>query len=119
MGNWTEAQARLRRLVQAGDPDGTVTLRWLAQVLGEPVVEEERSEDQPSRDLTVEEAAEYFRRAPSTVRGWLLRGELRGYKLNRRDWRVPRAAVAEYEHRQRDPDMEDSEEVDISAWRRL
>lgn len=119
MSNWVDAQARLRRLVQAGDPDGTVTLRWLAEVIGERGGEDERSEDQPQRDLTVEDVATHFRRAPSTVRGWLLRGELRGYKLNGRDWRVPRSAIVEYEERQREPDVKDPEDVDISAWRRL
>ena len=33
-----------------------------------------------TRDLTVEEVADRVRRAPSTVRGWLISGALRGYK---------------------------------------
>jgi excisionase family DNA binding protein len=118
MGELDAVQARLRRLVQAGDPDGTVTLRWLAQQIGEPIPGEAVAEE-PARDLTVEEVAEHFRRAPSTVRGWLLRGDLRGYKLNGRDWRVPKSAVGEYEQRQREPGLGDAEAVDLSAWRRI
>ena len=48
-----------------------------------------------TRDLTVEEVADETHRAPSTVRGWLLSGALRGFKLNNRDWRVPRTALRE------------------------
>jgi hypothetical protein len=36
MKEWEQSEARLRRLVQTGDPDGTVTLRSLAELLGEP-----------------------------------------------------------------------------------
>ena len=111
-------EARLRQLVRIGDPDGTVTLRWLAQLLGEQPEDEEQV-DEPVRDLTVEEVGEHFRRAPSTVRGWLARGELRGYKLNRRDWRIPPSAIGEYEQRQWEPDSSPPEEIDLSAWRRL
>jgi excisionase family DNA binding protein len=119
MREWQQAEARLRRLVQTGDPDGTVTLRWLAGLLGEPVEGEAAAESEPPRDLTIGQVAEHFRRAPSTVRGWLFRGDLRGYKLNGRDWRVPRSALAEYEQRQREPQDEGSGDVDLSAWRRI
>ena len=74
------------------------------------------------RDLTVEEVAEKTQRAPSTVRGWLLVGQLRGYKLNNRDWRIPRAALREYlEVQSREPESDpyDTGPVDIAAWRRL
>lgn len=77
-----------------------------------------------TRDLTVEEVAAETRRAPSTVRGWLIADELRGYKLNGRDWRVPRAALREYLDRQaantgEDPPRQPGGEVDISAWRKI
>jgi excisionase family DNA binding protein len=74
----------------------------------------------PTRDLTAEEVAEETGRAPSTVRGWLIAGQLRGYKLNGRDWRVPRSALREYLDRQAEPEPEPSPaEVDIGAWRTL
>ena len=41
----------------------------------------------------MEEAADETRRALSTVRGLLISGALRGYKLNNRDWRIPRSAL--------------------------
>lgn len=76
----------------------------------------------PERDLTVGDVAAETGRATSTVRGWLLRGELRGYKLNRRDWRVPRAALREYLNSQTAPRGDRwwaGGEVDIGAWRQL
>lgn len=43
---------------------------------------------------------------------------MRGYKLNKRDWRVPRAAVEEYEQRQQSEGAPDAEDVDITEWRK-
>jgi excisionase family DNA binding protein len=45
-------------------------------------------------DFTVAELAARFHRSRSTVRDWCEHGRFDGaYKLNRRDWRIPRAAV--------------------------
>ena len=74
------------------------------------------------RDLSVEEVAEQTGRAPSTVRGWLGSGRLRGFKLNARDWRVPPAALADYLAAQAVPSPpagSERPEVDIAAWRRV
>ena len=73
-------------------------------------------------DLTVEETAQQLNRAPSTVRGWLIAGELRGYKLNHREWRVSRASVREYLANQRNgsgrsPSRSNGKAADLSAWR--
>ena len=75
-----------------------------------------------SGDLTVDEVAAEMRRATSTVRGWLIEGHLRGYKLNRRDWRVPRAALREFidgQGQEKAMTAILAEPVDISAWRKL
>ena len=74
-----------------------------------------------ARDLTVQEVADETNRAPSTVRGWLISGALRGYKFNNRDWRVPGAALREYLEAQvtevRKTPRGDGA-ADISAWRK-
>jgi len=44
-------------------------------------------------DLTVEDVAGVLGRAPSTIRTWLGAGQLEGYKLRGREWRVPREAL--------------------------
>lgn len=73
-----------------------------------------------TRDMSVEKVAEEVGRAPSTVRGWLIAGELRGYKLNGKSWRVPRAALREYLEAQTTSSptpQRPTGEVDIRAWR--
>ena len=118
-----ELSERIRRLMAALPSDAsavTLTRADLAALM------EGTSPDPFSpavRDLTVEEVAEETHRAPSTVRGWLIAGDLKGYKLNGRDWRVTRAALRAYLDNQKEttragrraPDLED--EVDIAAWR--
>ena len=75
-----------------------------------------------ARDLTVKEVAKETGRAPSTIRDWLSSGALRGYKLNGRDWRIPRAALREYLEVQatkasKTPPGEGG--VDVAAWREV
>jgi excisionase family DNA binding protein len=76
----------------------------------------------PDRDLTVEELAEKVGRAVSTVRTWLIAGDLRGYKLNGKSWRIPQSALRAYVDAQTTVsvpddagDEQDDENVDISA----
>ena len=112
-----DLEQRLRQLVSASDPDGTVTVRWLASLIGESVGELVAGEE-PLGDLTVADVAEIMRRAPSTVRGWLSRGELQGYRLNGRDWRVTRQSLREYQAEQsRQQFQTPPGEVNIGAWR--
>ena len=69
------------------------------------------------RDLTVAEVAQQLVRAPSTVRDWLLSGDLRGYKFNR-EWRVTESALRDYINRPSETDNA-PDEVDIGAWRNV
>jgi excisionase family DNA binding protein len=115
---------RIRRLVAALPSDHaavTLTRADLATLLDAP-----GAPDAPARprDLTVKEVAEETGRDASTVRGWLIAGQLRGYKLNGRDWRVPVAALRDYldgqvRRAKPEPASEPGEDVDISAWRRI
>ena len=52
-------------------------------------------------DLTVDEVAEFFGRSPVTIRTWIRSGELRAYKFNNREYRIPRAALQELMDRAR------------------
>jgi excisionase family DNA binding protein len=115
----------LRQLVAALPSDSSsvvLTRRDIVDLLeGDDV---EPSPDTFTADMTVMEIAEAMGRSPSTVRAWLIDGSLRGYKLNRRDWRVPRSALRDYLDGQMaasagtvEPD--DEQEVDIGAWRKL
>lgn len=85
------------------------------------LIEEEADDVTRSRprDLTGEEVGEEMQRSPSAVRRWLISGDLRGYKLNDKAWRVPRSALDAYRARQAGelPDdlPDDGEPVDIGA----
>jgi excisionase family DNA binding protein len=110
---------RLRQLIEVADPDGTVTVRWLAALLKDAAP----CSPAPSApgDLTLEDVCTAVAKKPSTVRGWLNRGELRGYKLNGKAWRVPRAALDAYLAAQANPDALDAPadgDVDITEWRK-
>ena len=53
-------------------------------------------------DPTVEEVANRYGRAPSTVRGWCDAGRFPGaYKLHDREWRIPAAAIEAFEKQER------------------
>ncbi len=73
-------------------------------------------------DLRVEEVAEMFGRSPQRIRDWLRAGELDGYKLHGKEWRVTRAAFREFQERQRDVESGTSTSTgrrgDMGAWRR-
>lgn len=89
----------LRALAQAF-PDGAVVSvpkEWLLELLGE-------ADDgaQLEIDLTVSQVAQRFSRRPSTVRGWCEAHLLPGAYRNRgREWRIPVAALVEFQERER------------------
>ena len=89
-------EQRLRQLASALPSDDSAVTITRGDLVA--LLEEDKSGTwvASTRDLTVEEVADETHQAPSTVRGWLLSGALRGFKLNNRDWRVPRTALREY-----------------------
>jgi excisionase family DNA binding protein len=99
---------QLRTAVAALPPGTLVTLprEGLLDVLGGPAGDGEvaiRSDGPHATavDLTVTDLAQRFGRHPSTIRQWLESGQLEGYKLLGREWRVPAVAVAAFQDRQR------------------
>jgi len=83
-----ELSERIRPLISALPSDASAITFTRADPAA---LVEGTSSQQPSssaRDLTVEEVAKEARKAPSTVRGWLIAGDLNGYKLNGRERRV-------------------------------
>ena len=81
---------RLRQLASALPSDDAGIFLNRADLL--TLAEEGGVPATPTRDLTTKEVAHETHRAPSTVRGWCISGALRGFKLNNRDWRIPRPA---------------------------
>ncbi len=117
--------SRLRQLAAALPSDSsavTFTRADLRVMLDE---DDGHESDLILRDLRVEEVAEETCRSPSTVRSWLISGELRGYKLQNRDWRVPRSALREFLNNQPanrsgdDAGPKSLRRVDLGAWRKV
>ena len=73
----------------------------------------------PPADLTVREVAVRYGRHDSTVRQWLERGLFPGaYKLRNRDWRVPPAAIAAFDQREREGESPASDNAEgLGDWR--
>ena len=87
--------ADLGRALEPLPDEAQVPVRWVRGLLGECLVAD------VIVDLTLQQVAEKVGRASSTVRGWCASGELRAYRLNGREWRVPLAALTEFFERQR------------------
>ena len=109
-------EERLRQLASALPSDHSAVTMTRADLMALLERDGRDAEVGSTRDLTVEKVADETNRAPSTVRGWLISNALRGYKLNNRDWRVPRAALGEYLRARPNHASETPSEVDISAW---
>ncbi len=74
----------------------------------------------PAVDLTVDDLATLFGKRPSTVRGWIERGDFPGaYKLHGKEWRVPPSALDAFQQAQRARSANPQAEAkaDLSAWR--
>ena len=124
-----EAAAGLRTLAEALPAGAAVPVprEWLLELLSAsaPFAASAVSIAAPA-DFTVTELAARFGRKPSTVRGWLDRELIPGaYRFHGREWRVPAAALAAFEARQRPgeaatimaPRATRTRAVDLGAWR--
>jgi excisionase family DNA binding protein len=81
--------------------------------------------DESLGDLTVEQVAALMGRRASTVRAWIRDGRLEAYRLNKRDYRVTRLALAAFLEQQRTrnhPAVRSSPRsparADLGAWRK-
>lgn len=110
------AAARLRAMAEALPSDAASVTLTRADLL--QIVEGEAA-PLHGRDLTVHEVAEETQRAASTVRGWLIDGQLEGYKLRGRDWRVTRAALRRFLAGETESQADGDDDVDLGAWRKL
>jgi len=114
-------QERLRQIATALPSDDSGVTFTRADLL-DLIDGEAESQTLVLSDMTVEEVAAEVKRSPSTVRTWLIAGDLRGYKLNGRDWRVTRSALREYLDRQatRSPRCGSAKaEAGLGAWKRI
>ncbi len=74
-------------------------------------------------DLSGAQAGRLLDRKPSTIRNWCGSGLIMGaYRLNRREWRIPREAIRAFQDRhlaQTAAPIPRRKPVDIGAWRRI
>lgn len=120
---------RLRRLVESAPPDATVPVRWIGEVLDgdeanvEPAIRANGS-DPVLPDLSVDDLMSATSRERPTVIGWIHDGYFPGaYKLNGREWRVPRSDWKAFLNRERqghdrDPTPSGGQDVDLGRWRK-
>ena len=57
-------------------------------------------------DFTVAEVGKFFNRSPVTIRTWIRDGRLRAYRFQGREYRIPEAAVEEFQQKERGRGME-------------
>ena len=109
----------LRAALTAMPPGTLVPRDWVLERLSEdiPGVPPAVTPAPPARvDLTIRDLGHLFGKEPSTVRGWVERGDFPGaYKLHRKEWRVPASAVEAFQNRQRRA----KSDTRLSAWRRV
>ncbi len=108
------------RVALAAMPPGTLVPRdWvLEQVSGRsPSLPTVELPTLPARvDMTIRDLAQLFGKQPSTVRGWVERGDFPGaYKLHGKEWRVPVSGVEAFQNGQRRRTAKS--EARLSAWR--
>ena len=113
---------RLLRIVEPLPPGASVSLpvdvlrTWLEQ--GDETPASTAAEHLV--DLTAVAAAGLLGRAPSTVRGWCASGALPGaYRLQGREWRVPRASLAALRNDAPKPIRAQGRAHALDAWRQV
>lgn len=109
---------RLERMVEGLPDDASVTLPvgWLREQLEKT---DEPTGADGDRLWTVTELAERYDRAESTVRGWLVAGDLDGFKV-KGSWRISADAIQRFESDDEDdgPALGSGGEVDLGSWRK-
>ena len=115
-------RARLAAMIEPL-PDGASVLLPV-EVVRAWLADGAASSERDLSDLRVEDVAEELGRGLSTVRGWLIAGELAGYKLMGREWRIPRDALRAFLDRQAGRDGREGPRAGgrraarLSDWRR-
>jgi len=93
--------ARLRALLTSLPSGALLPVDWLVDQLGSSTASAPEMSTAPEVDLTVADLARLFSKRPSTMRGWIERGDFSGaYKLGK-EWRIPASSVAAFQDRHR------------------
>lgn len=91
----------LRRDLEKLPPSALVPVGWLLERLS--ATERPDHGADVEIDLTAEQVATLLGKQGSTVRAWCAAGSFPGaYRLNGRQWRIPRSAIAAFQQQQRE-----------------
>jgi hypothetical protein len=103
----------LSKLIAELPDDALLPVAWVRARLASPLPEETVG------DLSCADVATALHRKSGTIRGWCFRGELVGaYRLNGRDWRIPRAWLRAYlDLQSAGKSPVNVEHVDLGSWR--
>jgi len=105
---------RLRELADRLPPGGSLVLTREGLLDLAAMNGDQADHAAATAGFTVAELATRFHRSASTVRGWCERHRFDGaYKLNRRDWRIPKTAVDLFLAEQQG----ESPVTQLGAWR--
>ena len=80
------------------------------------------SDPKPQADLSTADIATMYDRKPQTVRGWLDRGLLEGYKLLNHEWRITPENLEKFIREQREPlklEVVGGPEPNLNDWRKV
>lgn len=107
-----DLRARLTAVLRPIPSGSLVPRDWLLGMI-------EEAGETDDDDLTAEEFGRLRNRAPSTIRTWAAAGRLPGaYRLNGREWRIPRSALRALRENGRGEEAEQSPgDGDLSGWR--
>src|SRR5713101_6101688 len=105
---------RLSRLLAQFPDDALVPVRWLRVQLRQTAAVQADG----VADLSCADVAAELNRTPGTIRGWCQRGEIAGaYRLNKKEWRIPRASLREYlDAHGAKRGEQNAETVDLGSW---
>ena len=126
MTSRADIRAHIEALTEATRDNGLVPMPvgWVRALLNLGGVTGDEGGRRPCGP-PVGEVAEIFGRHPNTVRDWLQSGQIRGYKLRGKEWRVPRAAIRGFQGDQAESPARPARTgptvlipADLSAWAR-
>lgn len=103
--------SELSKILSELPPDAMLPVSWIRARLDAPLPVE------TDGDLSCADIGAILHRTAGCVRGWCFRGELKGYRLNNRDWRVSRKSLRQYLDAQGGSPAAEKSPTDLSSWR--
>ena len=110
------AEQELAKLLVHLPDDALVPVGWLRAQLRQP----DAVQADGVGDLSCADVAKMLSRTPGCIRGWCKSGEFaRAYRLNGREWRIPRASLRAYlDAHGSKKSAQTAEPINLGRWRK-